>query len=199
MHRRVDDLEIARVHGGNQSRRLGHVSIDDVFTDHPVARIQRDVAGRRGCGDPFGDLRVGWRHKLDSLPEFVRTAPAQIHLVPVIARRVVGGGHHNTRIGTQVLDGVGKQGCGKLAGHDECPDAGRCGDRRRVLGELARMVAGIIPNHEEGIAAHFIEQVAHEACSGPPHHRAIHAVGSGRHLPAQPRRTKLQRPGKTVR
>ncbi len=102
-------------------------------------RGHRDVGHGADGVDGGGDLGVGRRHDLRAL--------TQVHLVPVVLRRVVAGRDHHPGGTAEIGDRDGEHRRGQRPRHEVGLDAGAGHDRRGVLGEHVALAAGVEADH----------------------------------------------------
>jgi hypothetical protein len=145
---------------------------------------------RRHGGDPALDVLVDRRRQLRPV--------GQVHLDPVVGRRVVAGRDHDARVGAEVQHGEGEHRGRQVARQQQRPHARTGQHGARVGLERHRAVPGVPADHDGDLAGRTGQQVRGQPGGGAPDHGAVHPVRAASHRPAQPGGPEVQRPGEAV-
>jgi hypothetical protein len=176
--RGVHGLDVVGIDRGQGGDDGFEVFVDDARAHRLAAIAQRDLSQRPDLPDGGGDLVVGRRNDLGSVP--------QVDLVAVVLWRVVtGGDHHSCRAG-EVADGEREQRSWKLTGETQHSQS-RPGDHSGgFVGEALGAVTGVVADHDprRGCAGNRVRQVGGEPRAGPPDGGHVHPGGSGTEGPA---------------
>ena len=158
VHRRVDDSQVARP-GGDERGAFGHVGIDELLADSRIVGCQGDVGGGPRRLNLSRDLRVGRGNQLDAPSVLVGVRAAEVHLVAVVASRVVRRRDHHPGVGAECAHRVGEDRRRQRPGKNRRAQAGRRCDCGGVLGELPRVAARVVADDEEGVSAGLLAKI----------------------------------------
>ena len=111
--------------------------------------------------------------------------PSQVHLITVVFRGIVRGGHHHPGISVILPHCVGQQGGGANMGHQQGFSTGCCNHSRRRAGEVGRTVPTVETYHHQEVIPYSCSQGSGQPPSGAANHRRVHPGWSGTHFPAQ--------------
>ena len=219
VHRGQHDLQLfhlagqvgERLEAGPQSVGGIAVGVLDLGAQH-LDLADRLVGGRRrpGLRSRFGqrhrdasrrpdgldrrlDALVGGLHELGATHPVGGDALAQVDLVAVVGRRVVGRGDHHARVSVQVPDREGQHRGRQRGGQQAGASPGRGhhpGDGAR---ERIGAMPGVVADHHMELAAEVFGQHLAKPGRGGGHHGGVHPVAAGPDHPAQPRGAEGQR------
>ena len=190
--------------GGGRRRAGGahggvEVLLDHVGADGPPAGGGHGHPRRRpDGGDAPGDLLVVGRDDLGAPARAGHGPPAQVHLVPVVLRRVVRGGHHDPGVGPQAAQREGQHRGGAALVEQEGVPAGPGHHAGGVTGEDGRSVPRVVADDDGEALAQPLTQPGAQARGGPDDDGAVHPVRPGAQAAPQPRRAEPEGPGEGV-
>ena len=190
MHRGVNNLRLWPNRGcANQIRGRIDVFVQCVLTRTiEIGRLRNRIESMRcrNLRDLRGDVFVARRNDLRTTG-----CPTEVHLVSVVARRVVRCRHHDARRSLPVLGSEGQHRCRNLTNQPRI-DARTREDLRAVFGKNIAVNA-TIETDDDPETAILVEQflaVFEQVCGNTRgslrHQNAVHAVWSGPEFAAQP-------------
>jgi hypothetical protein len=200
VHRGVHDPHLPRPGEVRQGADRVEIVLAQLLAQQlPALARPRDLPHGADGRDARGDLRVRGRHDLHALPRGLRGAAAEVDLVAVVGRRVVGGGDDDPRVRLEVAHGEGDQRRGAGALQQAHPAAGRGHDLGGGAGEVLRAVPGVEADHHQGLLeAEIAGEMVGEAPGGAGDDGEVHPRRARRHPAAQPGRAELELPGEGV-
>ena len=176
VHRRVGDGDAGRVRPPAGACGVGDVPVDDRLVeplDQRIVLVRQRHRGRLDLLDAGRDASVMRRHDLRTV--------AQVHLVPVVGRRVVRRRHHHSgrpvELGQDPCQHRSGQGPRQQSGRD--PVGGH--DPGGVEGEDVALAAGVEADHHAPRSGPLvdIEHIRRQAGGGLAHHQPVHPQRAG--------------------
>ncbi len=201
MHRGVHPGEpLCAVWCGRHGRRRRDVRVDERLGSSLVAERAGQGADVSGIRDPLDvrrDLGVGGRDDLRAV-----VGAAEVHLVPVVVRRVVTRGHHDAGIRPQLAHREREHGRRQQPREEDRAQPGAGEDLGGVLREHVGVATAVVPDHHGRHAGLTRGALAHErgepGC-GLRHEHPVHTVAARAEFAAQAGRAECEAPGEPVR
>ena len=175
VHRGVGDRHAGEIGPSAHGWDRRHVRRDQLLP-HRMDQRMAVVSNRYRCRidgfDPLRDADVVWGNDLGAV--------AEIHLVPVVRRRVVGRGDHDAGGGIQLGDRPCQHGCRHLLVEEHRLDPVGRHHARRVGREHVALATRVVPDHDAALATIRVgvEQVLGEPCRRLTDDEPVHAQGS---------------------
>jgi hypothetical protein len=134
--------------------------------------------------DPCRNLPIGGRHDLRTV--------AEIDLVSVVLRRIVGSGHHHRGNAAEVSDAEGNHGRWQRSSRDQDLEPGTAHDLCGISGEDIGVAPRIEADDHFAARQIMIKKIGSEAGGCLADHDSIHPIGSWTERSPKSCRTELE-------
>ena len=193
VHSRQSNPQVRLAFRASRGQRgcAGNVVFAGIHVDDELI-ILCNLIGKGSRRNRRGDLCIKGRNDLDALTGIRHDCSAQIDLVAVVARRIVRGGHHDSRICIQLAHRESSERGWVHQGKQEHL-ASRCrGHTRSRVSKVNRTVAGIASDDDTRSARSMLKEHCTQARRRTDNNRKVHPRLAGTDLTTQASGTELQ-------